>query len=91
MTRSVLVPIISKTVRGPSEDFEDFYQTGAPVVSRVDEWAKKHSFILPDGWKVEVAKAVKAKALRASTPIAEMEATAGLWAALFKALGVPTS
>ncbi len=86
-----LVPIISKTVRGPGEDFEDVFQSGAPVVSRVDEWAKKHSFTLPDGWKVEVARAVKAKVLRASTPIAEMEATAGLWAALFKALGVPTT
>ena len=55
----------------------------------MEEWAKKHAFALLDGWKVEVAKALKAKALRASATIAEMEATARLWTALFKALGVP--
>lgn len=84
-----LVPIVSKIVRGPTEDFEDFYQPGAPLVSRVEDWARKHTFALHDGWKVEVARAAKAKALRASTPVSEMEATPGLWVALFQALGVP--
>lgn len=84
-----LVPIISKAIRGPSEDFEDFYVQGSMnLVPSVEAWAKKHGHALPEGWKVDVARAAKQRALRTTAPVAEMEAAPGLWLALFSKLGV---
>ncbi len=65
-----------------------YHKEGAPIVPLVEMWAKNHAFPLPEGWKVKVAAAAKKKALHNAAALEEMEASPGLWSALFKTLGV---
>lgn len=83
-----LVPIVAKFFRGAGEDFDEFYQPGKPIMTQAEMYARKHALPLGDGWKVEIAKAAKVKALRSGNSVAEMEVTDGAWAKLFEALGV---
>jgi energy-coupling factor transporter ATP-binding protein EcfA2 len=82
---SVMTGLVTRFLRGASEDFSDVAVAGKPIVPQVEEFAKKQGIILELGWKVEIAKLFTAKVLK--NPEVIDEATAGKWKVLFDKLG----
>lgn len=66
----------------PMNDFADALDVGAPIVPQIEKWAAKEDAIsLDEGWKVELARLVKERAL-AKGPEFFADHIAG-WTALF--------
>ena len=55
---------IRKLLREIDDDFEDVYKSGEPMVPQIEKFAGDHEVDLPNGWKVELAKKVKALMLK---------------------------
>lgn len=55
---------IGKLMRDIDDDFEDVYKSGEPIVPQIEKFAGDHEVDLPNGWKVELAKKVKALMLK---------------------------
>jgi hypothetical protein len=81
---AVMAGIITRFLRGASEDFSDVLSAGKPIVPQIDVFAKKHGIELELGWKVEVAKLFVAKILK--NPEVIDDATAEMWKSLFDKL-----
>jgi energy-coupling factor transporter ATP-binding protein EcfA2 len=60
----VMLPAVDKFLRGPDEDFSDRHQIGSPILPQVEQFAKDHGLSLTDGWKVDLARAVKTRILK---------------------------
>lgn len=90
--RELWADVATKYLRGPEEDFNDFCaKDKRPLVPQVKAYAQKHGIKLKDGWKVEIARAVKARFLRDSTLVPEGSPEEKAWCALFdRLLGAPT-
>jgi energy-coupling factor transporter ATP-binding protein EcfA2 len=58
----LLADVIDRWLR-PESDFVDALVTGKPIVPQIEAWAKQNNVSLEEGWKVELAKRVKARAL----------------------------
>lgn len=65
------------------ENFEDVYKEGQPILPQLEAFAKKHNVELKLGWKVELAKTVKA-ALKLKTKAQIDEPIRDVWVSLFK-------
>ena len=67
--------VLDKYLRGQQdEDFSEAVGEGKPIVSQVEAYVKKHELVLARGWKVEVAKLLKARLLGDKNPIQDDEA-----------------
>ncbi|VWB59911.1 hypothetical protein BLA23254_02766 [Burkholderia lata] len=55
-----LVEAVDRIFRAPEQQFSEVAATGKPIVPQVDAWAKREGIELTPGWKVEIAKRVKA-------------------------------
>lgn len=56
--------LLSKRLPRTSEDFDDVFDRTSPFVPQVKSFAQRHSLILPDSWKVDLATAVKDRLLQ---------------------------
>lgn len=75
---------VSKLFRGvETEEFEDIFVQGDPIIPQIEEFAKKHSVNLEVGWKVDVARVAKQRLLQQGTKIID-EDTKLLWKDLFE-------
>jgi hypothetical protein len=80
-----LIEIIDRTYRS-DQYFEDYYQTGLPIVNQIESWASKNNITLKEGWKVDVARVVQNRfdKIMESVPTDLKKA----WIALFNTLVV---
>jgi hypothetical protein len=81
----VMVAAISKLLRGPDEDFADVYEKGEALVPQIERYAADNSIALEPGWKVELARQVKTRLLRAGAGSID-EGWLDRWRMLFLAL-----
>ncbi len=65
--KSFLVPILDRYLKGPDDQPFAPADAAASIVPQVKAYAAKHSITLGDGWKVEVARLVKARLAQAVT------------------------
>lgn len=66
----------------PDVPFGDVFKAGSPIVDQIEQWAKSQGIELDSGWKVELAKRVKARLL--SSKLDAIDATSlDRWAKLF--------
>ena len=65
------------------EDFTDFVRENALHVNQVEEYAKKYSFELPAGWKVDVARRFKERILEHRDIVEESSNKVKAWKKLF--------
>ncbi|TPN35189.1 AAA family ATPase [Mesorhizobium sp. B1-1-6] len=49
--------------RGADKAFADVVESGKPIVPQIESWASSQEIELPEGWKVDVARLVKKRAL----------------------------
>ncbi len=57
------VEAVDRIFRAPEQQFSEVASMGKPIVPQVEAWAKREGIELTAGWKVEVAKRVKATLL----------------------------
>lgn len=57
------VEAVDRIFRAPDQQFADVASKDAAIVPQVEAWAKRERINLEQGWKVEVAKRVKANML----------------------------
>ncbi|HEX8211770.1 MAG TPA: AAA family ATPase [Longimicrobium sp.] len=82
--------VVRRWIRG-DEDFDDVVRDGAPVVDQIKAYAEQCGVPLQDGWKVELAKRVKARLLQSGID-ALPEETVVRWTGLFDRIcGTPGS
>ena len=68
-------------------DFEDAVHSGRPIVSQIEQFASAHGVSLEPGWKVEIAKRVKANILTENKdPLKNSPDILEAWARLFEKL-----
>ncbi|SOE63166.1 AAA ATPase domain-containing protein [Burkholderia sp. D7] len=77
---------IDRWERRPETAFSDVLVAGRPVVPQIEAWAAAQGVTLVDGWKVEVSREVKRRALAAGVKKFD-EDTLGRWSQLFNDLG----
>ncbi len=76
---------VRRIVRGPEEDFDEVMQPDKPIIDQIVSYAAKNGVDLEPGWKVELAKRVKARLLRqgaTAIPVPALER----WGILFDRL-----
>lgn len=54
------VEAVDRVFRAPEKQFSEVASKGSPIVPQVEAWAKREALELTLGWKVEVARRVKA-------------------------------
>ena len=59
----VLARELDRIVREAAVPLEDKIESGVPFVSQVESWAKSQSAVLPEHWKVRLARGVKERML----------------------------
>lgn len=78
----VMKQVVRRWIRG-DEDFDDVVRDGAPIVPQIKAYAAQCGVPLDTGWKVELAKRVKARLLQGGVDALPGDAVAR-WAALFE-------
>ncbi len=58
-----MAEVIDRWERRSDTPFADVLEKGKPIVPQIEAWAKSQGIILQEGWKVDVARAVKKRAL----------------------------
>jgi ABC-type multidrug transport system ATPase subunit len=81
-----LAEVANKQLRGPDENFSDIVQPNSSFTDQVKAFALKHGLQLTEGWKVDLAKNVKAKLVRNPGAISKDSPEAKYWLTLFKSL-----
>ena len=76
--------VVDRLERTPEKPFADVVNAGEPLVGQVEDWAKKQGVTLPEGWKVEVEKRTKQRALTRGIGAFE-DVTIEKWVKLFEA------
>ena len=85
LPRSVIVMILDRYLKGPVE--QPFApEDNAPIVPQVKEYAVKHNIELAEGWKVEVARMVKARLAAMKPTDAAISGELAGWAKLMASL-----
>lgn len=83
--RSLMAEVVSRWIRGREEDFDEIVREGEPIIGQIEKYAATAGHALESGWKVDLAKLVKARLLRQGVgglPEVNLER----WIALFTAL-----
>lgn len=57
--------VVDRWQRQADVPFADVVSAGKPIVPQIEAWANTQSIILDDGWKVDVAREAKRRALAA--------------------------
>lgn len=82
LPRSVMVQVLDRYIRGPVDQvFSPLPE--APLVPQVKAYATKHKIELKDGWKVEVARLVKARLSNGAPADQDTKAALEVWVKLF--------
>lgn len=85
MPRKVAVAVVSRWIRGPEQDFDELVRDGEPIIPQIEAYAASAGHVLENGWKVELAKQVKARLLRGGVDSVPNE-TIVRWTELFTLL-----
>jgi hypothetical protein len=85
MPSDVMVQVLTRVLRTSDEDFADVYDASLAVIPQAEAFAKKHAISLDLGWKVEVAKQVKVRLLKAGAK-GVAATTLDTWTKLFEKL-----
>jgi energy-coupling factor transporter ATP-binding protein EcfA2 len=80
-----VVAAIDRWGRKADVPFADGVKSGEPIVPQIEAWAKAQGVPLDDGWKVDVAREAKRRALESARPLFD-NATLDNWAKLFEDL-----
>ena len=59
----LMIAAVERWGRRAESAFEDVYEAGKPVVPQIEKWAFNQKLDLYEGWKVDLAREVKKKAL----------------------------
>jgi len=84
MPRAMMTTILDRYLKGPG-DYPFTLVEKMPLVPQVKAYAKTHGLKLNDGWKVELAKLVKAR-LEAQRPLEGLDVALNAWEGLFTRL-----
>lgn len=84
MPHELAANVISRELKGPEEDFDESFDKSKPLVPQVKEYAKANGIDLEPGWKVNVAKQVKARLLRKRKQDLPDDEDVERWKLLFK-------
>ncbi len=80
---SFMSPILDRFLKGP--DDEPFQaQAGSPLVGQIKAYAEKHKITLDKGWKVELARLVKARLKPENLTGSDWETKLEMWGRLFE-------
>ena len=83
--KALIADMTDRWLRAPIGNFGDVVKLGEPIIPQIESWAKSGDVELPEGWKLEMAKLVKQRALAAGlTKIPED--IREKWIKLFEAL-----
>lgn len=85
LPQGFLVAAIDRWGRKADLPFADVVKPGEPIVPQIEKWAKAQSVPLDDGWKVDVAREAKRRALESAKPVFD-NTTLDNWAKLFEDL-----
>lgn len=69
MPADVLVHELDRWQRAAETPFGEGYKSGQAIVPQIEKWAAEQRVALEMGWKVELAKKVKANLLKRTTPL----------------------
>lgn len=80
---SFIVSIITRYLSRPDiDEFSDEVEENSPIIPQIEAYARKYDIQLEDGWKVELAKRVKARMLKTASFSYDDEMLK-VWQALF--------
>lgn len=74
----LIIEVVDRLWRTADSMFEDHFESSKPITGQVEAWAAKQGIDLPNGWKVEIAKEVKKRALQRGVSEFDAEALARL-------------
>ncbi len=77
-----LAEVIDRWERGADKAFADVVVAGKPIVPQIESWASSQGIELPEGWKVDVARLAKKRALSRGADKFDKEFV-DRWTALF--------
>jgi hypothetical protein len=80
---------LDRIYRTPDMPFAEAYRPGAAIIPQIERWANEHRLGLVLGWKVELAKKVKAALLRQGA-VAVRPEFLDRWTRLFAAFHKPS-
>ncbi|MFB3431171.1 MAG: AAA family ATPase [Phycisphaerales bacterium] len=80
-----MTPILDRFLKGP-DDYAFQAQAGSPIVAQVKTYADQHKIELDKGWKVELAKLIKARLKPEILTGADWEEALEKWVRLFEKL-----
>lgn len=80
-----LADVIDRWERRPDTPFAEVVRPGEPVVPQIEQWFTSHAITPGEGWKVDLSREFKRRALSAKVDAFDPEAL-GRWTELFKAI-----
>jgi hypothetical protein len=80
-----LADVIDRWERRPDKAFADVVKSGEPIVPQIKSWFESNAIIPSDGWKVDLSREFKRRALAGKDDAFSAE-TLAMWAKLFKAV-----
>ena len=84
LPHDLLIAVIDRWGRKAETLFADVAKVGQPIVPQIETWAKSQGIELTDGWKVDIAREFKKRALSPNSKFAPE--TIELWGKLFDEL-----
>lgn len=82
---AIIAPEVRRIVRGGDTDFDEVATEGVPIVGQIEQYAASAAIALEQGWKVDLARRVKARLLRRGVSTIHPD-TLDRWTKLFKHL-----
>lgn len=79
-----LADVVDRIERRPERSFSDVCRKGQPVVPQIERWASEAAIELPVGWKVDLAREIKQRALSKGSE--HFESSLERWMKMFEAL-----
>lgn len=67
LPHDLLIAVVDRWGRKADTPFADVAESGKPIVPQIESWAKSQAVPLNDGWKVELAREFKRRALAPKT------------------------
>jgi hypothetical protein len=77
-----LAEIVDRLERRSETPFSEVVKAGSPIVPQIEEWAADQGITLEEGWKVDVAREAKKRALNMGLGKFEAD-TVAMWVKLF--------
>jgi len=77
-----LADVVDRWERRPDTPFADVVHPGEPIVPQIEAWFKSHAITPVEGWKVDLSREFKRRALSAKIDAFDLEAL-GRWTKIF--------